>query len=52
MGEYLGFLEALSGVWDRDDPGLESGERLRVEAFFHFKTNVKIRFRLALTPVF
>lgn len=30
----LGFLEALSGVCERDDPGLERGERLRVEAFF------------------
>lgn len=29
----LGFLEALSGVSERDEPGLERGERLRVEAF-------------------
>lgn len=31
---HLGFFEALSGVCERDDPGLERGDRLRVEVFF------------------
>lgn len=30
----LGFLVGLSGVCERDDPGLERGDRLRVDGFF------------------
>lgn len=31
---YLGLLEAPSGVWERDDPGLDRGE-LGADGFFH-----------------